>query len=90
MGSPLNKAPRAGLRIIGVDFIQPFPIQQKIRSLIASDKTREIDAVRLVMLYALRYERHNSNDINGLIDALSRRGVSEKMRKVGASSCYLF
>lgn len=57
-------------------------ILQKIRSLIASEKTREVDMIRLVMLYALRYEKHSNNDINGLIHALERRGVSEKMRKM--------
>ncbi len=57
---------------------------QKIRSLISSDKTREIDALRLVMLYALRYEKHSNNDLSGLIDALARRGVNEKYRKVSS------
>ncbi|XP_064621075.1 vacuolar protein sorting-associated protein 45-like [Lineus longissimus] len=55
---------------------------QKIRSLIASEKTRELDMVRLVMLYALRYEKHSNNDVCGLVDALARRGVSEKYRKM--------
>ena len=53
--------------------------------MIASDKTREIDAVRLVMLYALRYEKHSNNDVTGLVDALGRRGVNEKLKRV--SSC---
>jgi hypothetical protein len=50
--------------------------------LIANEKTREIDMVRLVMLYALRYEKHSNNDVCGLVDALARRGVTEKYRKV--------
>ncbi len=54
---------------------------QKIRSLISSDKTRDMDALRLVMLYALRYEKHSNNDLTGLVQALERRGVPEKQRK---------
>ncbi|ELT93726.1 hypothetical protein CAPTEDRAFT_126905 [Capitella teleta] len=55
---------------------------QKIKSLIANEKTREQDAVRLVMLYALRYEKHSSNDITALMGALQRKGVSERLRKM--------
>lgn len=56
--------------------------EQKIKSLIASEKTREQDMVRLVMLYALRYEKHSNNDITGLMNTLQRRGVSDKLRRV--------
>lgn len=42
----------------------------------------ELDAVRLVMLYALRYERHSSSILPSLLDELNRRGVSERHRKV--------
>lgn len=55
---------------------------QKIRMLISNEKTREKDAVRLVMLYALRYEKHSNNDISGLLHVLERRRTSEKMKKV--------
>ena len=41
------------------------------------------------MLYSLRYEKHSNNDIVGLINALERRGVSERLRKVRASPCWL-
>lgn len=51
---------------------------QKIRQLISHDKVREFDAARLVMLYALSYERHSNNDITGLVDALKRKGATEK------------
>ena len=57
-------------------------IFQKIRNLIGNEKTREEDMACLVMLYALRYEKHTNNDISGLLQALQRRGVSEKLRKV--------
>ncbi|XP_074650382.1 vacuolar protein sorting-associated protein 45-like [Tubulanus polymorphus] len=51
---------------------------QKIKSLVSDDKVRQIDMVRLVMLYVLRYEKHSNNDITGLLDLLRRRGVNEK------------
>ena len=38
-----------------------------------SAKTREADALRLVLLYALRYERHPQNDLRGLLGALDVR-----------------
>ncbi|XP_012172461.1 vacuolar protein sorting-associated protein 45 [Bombus affinis] len=55
---------------------------QKIRELINNQQIREIDAVRLVMLYALHYEKYASNDINGLLNLLKNRGVSEKFLKL--------
>lgn len=56
---------------------------QKIRKLIAKDKIRDIDATRLVLLYSLRYERHQNNDITGLVEALRKRGVPERYLEVG-------
>jgi len=41
-----------------------------------------VDTVRLVMLYALHYEKHASNDINGLVELLKKRNVSDKYIKV--------
>ena len=38
--------------------------------------------MRAVSLYALRYEKHSSNDVGGLLNLLSRRGVSEHYKKV--------
>ncbi|XP_043232259.1 vacuolar protein sorting-associated protein 45-like [Amphibalanus amphitrite] len=55
---------------------------QRIYRLLNSEKTRELDAVRLVMLYALRYETHSNNDINRLVDTLRRRGVDDKYTKL--------
>ncbi|GLG98219.1 Protein ROP [Gryllus bimaculatus] len=54
---------------------------QRIRKLLASDRVRHIDATRLVLLYALRYEKHANNDIVGLVDALKKRGVPENLTK---------
>ncbi|XP_076298221.1 vacuolar protein sorting 45 [Lasioglossum baleicum] len=51
---------------------------QKIRELINSKQIREIDMTRLVMLYALHYEKHTSNNVGGLISLLNNKGVAEK------------
>lgn len=57
---------------------------QKIRKLLNNDKVRDIDAVRLVMLYSLRYEKNSNNDIAGLIDMLKKRNTSDKLFKVSS------
>jgi len=53
-----------------------------VRSLLSNSKLRDVDAVRLVMLYALRYEKHTNNDISGLIGVLQRRNLPDKLIKV--------
>ncbi|KAF2884618.1 hypothetical protein ILUMI_21554 [Ignelater luminosus] len=50
---------------------------QSIRKLLNNTSVRDTDAVKLVMLYALKYQNHSSNDTAGLIKALKRRGVSD-------------
>lgn len=55
---------------------------QKLRVLLSNDKLREMDMVRLVMLYALRYEKHSNDNISGLLSALHQRGVHEKLIKM--------
>jgi vacuolar protein sorting-associated protein 45 len=57
-------------------------LSQRIRALLASDKVRQVDLLRMVMLYALRYESHSNNDLSGLVEALKRRGVAEEFRAV--------
>ena len=65
-----------------------FSPLQNVRRLLQNPKVTELDAVRLVMLYALRYERHSSNSLSGLMADLKNRGVSERHRKVrGARVC---
>ncbi|XP_061764518.1 vacuolar protein sorting-associated protein 45 [Nerophis ophidion] len=56
--------------------------QQSVRRLLQNPRLSELDAVRLVMLYALRYERHSSSILPALIEELSRRGVSDRHRKM--------
>ncbi|XP_073904321.1 vacuolar protein sorting-associated protein 45 isoform X3 [Castor canadensis] len=55
---------------------------QNVKRLLQNPKVTEFDAARLVMLYALHYERHSSNSLPGLIVDLRNRGVSEKYRKL--------
>lgn len=55
---------------------------QRIRSLLSNDKVRQVDMLRLVMLYALRYESHSNNDLSGLVEVLRRRGVAEEYRSM--------
>ncbi|ERE89893.1 vacuolar protein sorting-associated protein 45, partial [Cricetulus griseus] len=55
---------------------------QNVKRLLQNPKVTELDAARLVMLYALHYERHSSNSLPGLIVDLRSKGVSEKYRKL--------
>ncbi|XP_029436593.1 vacuolar protein sorting-associated protein 45 [Rhinatrema bivittatum] len=55
---------------------------QNVKRLVQNPKVSELDAVRLVMLYAIHYERHSSNNLPGLLMDLRNRGVSEKYRKL--------
>lgn len=56
--------------------------QQSVRRMLQNPRLSELDAVRLVMLYALRYERHSNSILPALMDELSRRGVSERHRRM--------
>lgn len=51
---------------------------QAVRRLLSHEKTTDLDATRLVILYALRYETHSNNDIAGLVEVLRKRGVPDK------------
>ncbi|OXB71315.1 UNVERIFIED_CONTAM: hypothetical protein H355_014462 [Colinus virginianus] len=55
---------------------------QNVRRLLQNPKVTELDAARLVMLYALHYEQHSSNSLPGLMADLKNRGVSERYRKL--------
>ncbi|KAB1260790.1 Vacuolar protein sorting-associated protein 45 [Camelus dromedarius] len=55
---------------------------QNVKRLLQNPKVTEFDAARLVMLYALHYERHSSNSLPGLMLDLRNKGVSEKYRKL--------
>lgn len=62
-------------------------ILQNIRRQLANENVSELDMIRMVSLYALRYEKHNSNDVGGLLNMLSRRGVNEHYKKVRTLRC---
>ncbi|CAG7734227.1 unnamed protein product [Allacma fusca] len=51
---------------------------QKLKQLLDNNKIRDEDALRLVLLYALRYESHSNNDIVGLVSKLKSRGLSQE------------
>ncbi|XP_044766692.1 vacuolar protein sorting-associated protein 45 [Coccinella septempunctata] len=52
---------------------------QGIKKLIANDKIRPLDLVKLVILYALRYQNHANNEVVGLIDMLKKRNISKNL-----------
>ncbi|KAE8588168.1 hypothetical protein XENTR_v10022376 [Xenopus tropicalis] len=55
---------------------------QNVKRLLQNQRLAELDATRLVMLYALHYERHSSNALSSLLNDLRVRGVSEKYRRL--------
>uniref|UniRef100_A0A2K5JL22 Vacuolar protein sorting-associated protein 45 n=1 Tax=Colobus angolensis palliatus TaxID=336983 RepID=A0A2K5JL22_COLAP len=55
---------------------------QNVKRILQNPKVTEFDAARLVMLYALHYERHSSNSLPGLMMDLRNKGVSDKYRKL--------
>ncbi|KAK7877991.1 hypothetical protein WMY93_031337 [Mugilogobius chulae] len=63
------------------DAITPL-LNQMVRRMVQNPRVSELDAVRLVMLYALRYERHTNSILPVLKEALERRGTSEELRQL--------
>jgi hypothetical protein len=56
-----------------------FYNSKKIKRLIKDDKIRDLDILRLLSLYTLRYERHASNELNTLkYEAQKHRRFPEK------------
>lgn len=55
---------------------------KRVRSLIGSSKVRDIDCLRLVILYALHFDKHSSNDLSGLTQMLKGRGISEGLLRM--------
>ncbi|KAK7068417.1 vacuolar protein sorting-associated protein 45 [Halocaridina rubra] len=58
---------------------------QRIYQLVTDPKVREMDAVILVMLYALRHEGHPNNDVRGLVNSLRKRSVADHHIKLLSS-----
>ncbi|XP_026470099.1 vacuolar protein sorting-associated protein 45-like isoform X2 [Ctenocephalides felis] len=46
---------------------------QRVKKLLNNPKLRDSDALRIVLLYALRYEKHTNNGTIGLLEMLSQR-----------------
>ena len=61
---------------------------QKIKTLLHNNSVSKKDKLRLVMLYALRYETHSNNDLSALVDTLRRQGAIDKQS--GVCTCTLF
>ncbi|XP_060676539.1 vacuolar protein sorting-associated protein 45 [Hemiscyllium ocellatum] len=55
---------------------------QNVRKLLQNPKVSDLDAVRLVMLYALRYEHHSNSNLASLMEALTRKGVPDKYKQL--------
>lgn len=47
---------------------------QRVKKLVADDRTSLKNALRLILLYSLRYERHANCDTVGLLNLLKQRG----------------
>lgn len=47
---------------------------QRVRKLVTDERTTLKNALRLILLYALRYERHANCDTAGLLNVLKQRG----------------
>ncbi|XP_054160792.1 vacuolar protein sorting-associated protein 45-like [Oppia nitens] len=54
---------------------------KKVKRLISSEKIRDLDAMRLAMLFAIRFEK-NSEDIQEITHLLKRKGISDKQIKL--------
>ncbi|KAL3182174.1 hypothetical protein MRX96_022894 [Rhipicephalus microplus] len=55
---------------------------KRVRSLIGSSKVRDIDCLRLVILYALHFDKHSNSDLSGLVHLLKNRGISEPLLRM--------
>lgn len=54
---------------------------RRVKTLILKDEVRLIDALRLVMIYALRYEKSSAAEIQKLIQSLKNKGLSDDEAK---------
>lgn len=56
---------------------------KKIRNLIKDTRVKTSDILRLVCLYALRYEKSSTSELMSLKDALNKRGgLTDQEREV--------
>lgn len=57
-------------------------MKQKVRQLLENEKVRDLDKLRLVMLYALRFEKHSNQEIGELKRLLKQNHIPEEEIKV--------
>lgn len=56
---------------------------QKIRNLIKDPRVRSSDILRLMCIYALRYEKSSNSELNNLKEALIKRGgITDQEKEV--------
>eukprot|EP01147_Barroeca_monosierra_P010672 gene10672-2778_t len=61
-------------------------VAQKIREQLSNPKVSPQDKTRLVLLYALRYERHSSSAVSQFLEMLFQQNVPDYLRKYGGVS----
>ena len=76
--SILAPAIRGHLRLI-----RSFCFFQKIDGLLKSQKVTDEDRLRLIMLYALRYERNSGSHVTEYVEKLYNQGTDEGLRALG-------
>ena len=61
-----------------------------MESFIGNPEVRQVDCLRLAVLFALKYEsQFKGGELDSLNRMLQRRGISEQRRKVGGLANYL-
>lgn len=58
------------------------PQLQNVKKLINNPNVRNADAVKLVMLYALRYQNHSNSDVFGLVNLLKNAAYLKRKFKI--------
>lgn len=55
---------------------------QNIKQILASQKLNDDDRLRLVMLYAVRYENGSNSSLKTFVDTLEQQGVAHAREKI--------
>lgn len=59
-----------------------------VQEIIQHPHVLPVNKLRLVMLYALRYQRNSSNAIPAVVELLTKHGVSESESKVSTNEIF--
>ena len=54
-----------------------------INKVLHNEKATDLNLLRIISLYALRYEHHSGNQLQRFFDVLSRRDFPDRYKKVG-------